>query len=176
MIEGEKEKAVSPATLIDPLIPRNLNATMERTDDTSEKVATTPMDHPITAPFGQYSVCTTREETASKVAVIISDRLGFNDVRKQSIVTALQSYFVGVGIENDRVLTMLRDEDWPTEGLQSPEHSALTIPVMRCLKEVTAYTKEVRQKQLYLRTHTTFEDLVTFSEESAVGMNADRYK
>ena len=48
MIEGEKEKAVSPATLIDPLIPRNLNATMERTDDTSEKVATTPMDHPIT--------------------------------------------------------------------------------------------------------------------------------
>ena len=99
---ADEEKDTSPGTAVAPLIPRNLNATMERTDHTSETVPRTPVDHPIAAPFGQYSVCATREAMADTVAVIIADRLGFDDVRKQSLVTALQSYFDVAGVGEDR--------------------------------------------------------------------------
>ena len=90
--ETEVEKDGSTVSAVEPLIPCNLSATMERTDNTSGKVPATP-DHPITAPFGQYSMCNSREETANTVAVIIADRLGFDDVREKTLVTALQSYF-----------------------------------------------------------------------------------
>ena len=70
---------------------------------------------------------------------------------------------------------MLHDEDWPVEELGSPEHKALTRPVMRCLKEVTTYTRRVMEKELFLRPTATFEDLHTFSRESTDTSHADRF-
>ena len=79
-------------------------------------------------------------------------------------------------VDNDRHLTILEDDDWPEDELKSPEHKVLTKPVMRCLKWVTKYTKKVMEKSLYFRSNATFDDIVTFSRESAIGGNGDAFK
>ena len=73
--------------------------------------AITDYSHPVTAPFGQVSECKSKEDTARMTALIISERLNQSDDQKMKLVTALQSYFEEVGIENESQLTSMEPSD-----------------------------------------------------------------
>ena len=122
--------------------------------------------HPVTAPFGQISVCRSKDDTTRIIALIISERLNQNDDQKQNLVTALQSYFEVAGIENDYQLTSLDPHDWPTDVIKdNPDYKALTVPVMSSLKKLTSYIKVVMDNGHYIRKSSTFRELQTFVEK-----------
>ena len=144
-------------------VRRNLSDTIERTAGNIEE-DTSSTGHPVLDPFGQISVCRSREDTATTVAVIIADWLEFTDRQKADLVAALQLYFGVAGIENDRLLTAMEDTDWPTDIFKSNmDYPPLTLPVMSCLRRVTNYTSVVMEAGLYVRKNATFADLQTFA-------------
>ena len=104
------------------MIARDLNEMMERTTTIPLYTSSNPVDYPPPALFGQDSMCTTREETANLIAVIIADQLGHNDVQKSDLATALQNYFAVTQVDNNKQLTILDDDDWSGDVLKSPEH------------------------------------------------------
>ena len=72
-------------------VNRNLFDPME--DLTAVESAATPAvgnyAHPVTAPFGQVSVCRSKEDTTTIVALMIADQLEQTDDQRQKLVTAL---------------------------------------------------------------------------------------
>ena len=79
--------------------------------ENAETPAVAKYAHPVTAPFGQVSVCRNKEDTATIVALMIADQLEQTDDQRQKLVTALQSYFEEAGIENDSQLAAVGPTD-----------------------------------------------------------------
>ena len=144
--------------------PRDLSRTVEANAGRS---ATTPapFSHPVTCPFGQFSVCKSKEEMADVVGRLISDHLNRDDTAKQSLVTAFKAYFDKEGIENDSSLAIMQEGDWSEPARDDPELKPITTPVMRCLKTVASYTKKIVDQGYYLRRHVCYADLHAYSVE-----------
>ena len=91
--------------------PRDLSRTVEANAGLSTTTPN-PFSHPVTCPFGQVSVCKSKEEMADVVGRLISDHLNRDDTAKQSLVTAFKAYFDKEGIENDSSLAIMQEGEW----------------------------------------------------------------
>ena len=95
---------------------------------------------------------------------LISDYLNKDDTTKVSIITAFESYFKKVELANDDDLSVMCADDWPPlDQVNAQKH--LKIPVLRCLKTMAAYTREIRESHHYLRPSVTYNEVYEVTKQ-----------